>query len=363
MRRHLSIEYYQFLYNKILENLPPTFTKVGNKYNGRCPFCGDSKKSSTKKRGWIYTDNDCSYYCFNCGVGLSGIKFIEAITGSNYSEIKKEYVQLILMGNNSQLSAIHDVSNETLNLFEIKSIINPKWKNKLSDNAITYLNNRQILNAPFFDNNLYSCYNSDKSEEYILIPWVLNGVEAYYQINDFKKHHSMKYIFPKNKKKLIAGLDNIDVSFPYIIVFEGYYDSLFVKNGICVGTKAISDYQLNIIKERYPHHQIVISFDNDNSGIESMIRLVKKQNNFKYFKWFNKNTKEKDINDYILAKNNVNIFSDSTILEKLIIDKLSMKLFLIKNNLWKSNFSGSTDTTSLKTNNYGLDTFWKKRAL
>ena len=73
----------------------------------------------------------------------------------------------------------------------------------------------------------------------------------------------MKYIFPKGTKKTIAGLDNIDVSFPYIIVFEGYYDSVFVKNGVCVGTKAITDYQLSLIKQRYPHHQIVISFDND----------------------------------------------------------------------------------------------------
>lgn len=52
----------------------------------------------------------------------------------------------------------------------------------------------------------------------------------------------MKYIFPKDKKKLVAGLDNIDVSFPYIILLEGFYDSVFVKNGVCVGTKAVTDY-------------------------------------------------------------------------------------------------------------------------
>lgn len=57
----------------------------------------------------------------------------------------------------------------------------------------------------------------------------------------------MKYLFPKDKKKLIAGLDNIDISWPYIIVFEGFYDSLFVKNGICSGTKSITDYQLKLI--------------------------------------------------------------------------------------------------------------------
>lgn len=64
------------------------------------------------------------------------------------------------------------------------------------------------------------------------------------------------------------------MSFPYIFVFEGFYDSVFVKNGIAVGTKAITDYQLSIIKDRYPKHQVVISFDNDESGIQSMERLL-----------------------------------------------------------------------------------------
>lgn len=52
----------------------------------------------------------------------------------------------------------------------------------------------------------------------------------------------MKYIFPKDSKKLVFGLDNIDVSWPYVICFEGVYDSLFVKNGIATGTKSLSDY-------------------------------------------------------------------------------------------------------------------------
>jgi len=68
------------------------------------------------------------------------------------------------------------------------------------------------------------------------------------------KNGSLKYIFPKNEKKIVAGLDNIDITWPYVIVFEGYYDSIFVKNGVCVGTKSITDYQLKLIRERYPHH-------------------------------------------------------------------------------------------------------------
>lgn len=329
----ISYEYVQFLNEKVLEFLPHNYTKVNDKINMRCPLCGDSKKSSRKKRGWYYLKT-ASFYCFNCSTGMSGIHFLEHISGNSYDQIKKEYFKLCFKHNiNTNLSSYYNIPNEEPTIFQMESIIKPEWKNPLSKNAINYLKNRKVTEAPYNKDPLYSCY-SKKNDEFIMIPWKINGIDAYYQINDFQKKFNLKYIFPKDKKKLIAGLDNIDISWPYIIVFEGYYDSLFVKNGVCVGTKAITDYQLKLIKERYPHHQIVISFDNDDAGIKSMIKYLKMNYNFKYFKWFNRNTKQKDINDYILYKNDVNIFTNTTLLEKMIVDKLLMKMFLIQNNYW-----------------------------
>lgn len=362
----LSYEYISFLNNKILEYLPPTFTKVGNKYNGRCFLCGDSRKNSRKKRGWFYT-NTASYYCFNCGQSLSGIKLLELLSGNNYTDIRKEYTRLFLKsGLNPQLSSFTELPTDEPSIFKLKSIIKPEWKQPLSKNALEYLEKRRVLEAPYFDHKLYSCYSKRKNEEYILIPWLLNGCEAYYQINDFQKLHSIKYIFPKDKKKLICGLDNIDISWPYIICFEGFYDSIFVKNGVCVGTKSITQYQIKLIKERYPHHQIVIAFDNDKSGIASTIKLLKSENDydFKFFKWYDFNTTEKDINDYIISNDNVNMFTDSLFLEKFIVDKLTMKMFLIKNNLWGQI---TTDIIQNKNKNkdkdYGPSSFWKKRKI
>ena len=56
--------------------------------------------------------------------------------------------------------------------------------------------------------------------------------------------------------------------------------------------------------------------------------------------WFNNATKEKDINEYVLVKDDVNIFSDPKILDTMIYDKLQMKLWMIQNGKWKkeSNF-------------------------
>ena len=107
-----------------------------------------------------------------------------------------------------------------------------------------------------------------------------------------------------------------------------------MKNGLAVGTKAITDYQLRIIRERYPKHQIVVSFDNDKAGLDAMCKLVKSNEDLKFFKWFSASTKEKDINELVISKQNVNIFSDPVVLEKMTIDKLKMKLYLIQNDCW-----------------------------
>lgn len=340
----ISYEFHCFLNDKARELLIPLgFKSIGNKLNGRCPICGDSKKTQSKKRGFYYYDTS-TYYCFNCGASLSGTKFITAMTGQDYQEIRKEYAKYYLdQKKNGTFTKENDIyqvkqsSNQSC-IFNFKSEVKQEWKNELSDSAREYLDKRLVTKSPFYKyNSFYSCYTKSTNREYILIPWVVNGVDAYYQLNDFHKYNpNMKYIFPKSLKKLVYGLDNIDTSWPYIIVFEGVYDSLFVKNGVAVGTKSISESQLDMITKRYPKHKIVIAFDNDKSGLEASIKYIKRQENFYFFKWFNTDTTEKDINEYIINHGDVNIFSDKSKLETMIISKFEMKLFLTKNRIWKN---------------------------
>lgn len=333
----LTYEYIQFLNEKIIQYLPQPFVKVGDKINLRCPICGDSKKSMTKKRGWLYLSN-ATYYCFNCGTSLSGIKLLQYLSGTDYESIKQEYVKTFLKAglDNSLSSSIWaNKPTDEPSVFKMTSILKPELKRPLTEKAKEYLNKRLVLNAPFLVEPLYSTMSNDGNEEYILIPWKVNGIDAYYQVNDFLKIHQLKYMFPKNKKKLLYGLDNIDASYNKIFVFEGVYNSLFVKNGIASGTKSITEYQLNLIKERWPHHEICVSFDNDKAGFASMMKMIQQNKPFRFFKWFNKNTQQKDINELVLSTNDVNMFSDKTLLDSMILDSLQMKLWMIANNKWK----------------------------
>ena len=137
-------------------------------------------------------------------------------------------------------------------------------------------------------------------------------------------------MFPKNSHKLVYGLDNVDLSWPYIIVFEGVYDSLFVKNAIAVGTKSLSDRQEKLIRERYPNHRICLSFDNDKPGLDSTAKAIEKNENVLFFKWFDDDTSEKDINEKVLSANDATMFSSPKRLEKRILTPLQMKMWLIQ---------------------------------
>lgn len=331
----LSYEHIQFLDEKMLMYLPSGYVRVGNKVNFRCPFCGDSKKSLTKKRGWLYLDS-ASYFCFNCSTSMSGIQFLKALAGPDYQSIHQEYVRLFLKsGLDASLSSAYSIPDDEPGLFSLKPALEPSLKKPLSSRAKEYLKNRMVLDAPFLRESFFSTYSKDNKEEYILIPWKINGIDAYYQINDFLKLHSMKYIFPKNKKKLLYGLDNVDPTYKKIFVFEGVYDSVFVKNGICSGTKAITEYQMKLIKSRWPQHEICIAFDNDTPGFASMMKAIEAGKASKYFVWYNSRTKEKDINEAVLASKNPCMFSDPSKLDNMTLDRLQMKIWMMKNGKWK----------------------------
>ena len=146
-----------------------------------------------------------------------------------------------------------------------------------------------------------------------------------------------KYIFPSSKEKLIYGLDNIDLSFPYIICFEGVYDSLFIPNAVAIGGKSLTAFQHELLKKRYPSHEIVLSYDNDMPGMKAMMKQIKLHPmEYKYFKWFDLNTKEKDINDYIIKNNNPRLFYNKDFVKNMIVGAASMKLFLLQKGVWEN---------------------------
>ena len=326
-----------FINDKVWDALPSPKVRVGNMYNFRCPICGDSRKSQTKRRGYFYTDT-CSFFCFNCQASMSGWKFIQFLMKDADAEaLKAEYAKIMLeRGGRNPFDKIDDKTKKVPSVLETvsggTSVIPPKWKNPLSDAAREYLEHRLVTKAPFlYDNQFYSC--KDKlGREFILIPWIVNGCEAYYQINDFQKIDAAgrKYIFPPKLDKLVYNIDNVDLRYKKIILFEGVYDSLFVKNGVAIGGKFLTKTQRELLAERYPNHQLVYSFDNDGAGFEAGSRAMgqNETQNLNFFKWFDRGESAKDVNDYVLKTGNTNAFADKGVVDSHIINSMQMKMYL-----------------------------------
>lgn len=261
---------------------------------------------------------------------MSGIRLLEALSGQDYDDIKREYLKLYAKtGFARSLSAELPARNKP---FDFRPAVRPEWKKPLSPDASAYLAQRMVDRAPFLKEPLYSC--PGKAGEYILIPWTVNGVEAYWQLNDYKKLGPLKYVFPKNEKKLVYGLDNVDPSWPYVIVFEGVYDSLFVKNAVAVGTKSITRDQSELIAMRWPNHKLVVSFDNDGPGAAAMQKMIETGRAQAFFRWYGAGTEQKDVNEAVLASGDPLLFSDPAKLEKMIFNSLQMKMWLVQNGKW-----------------------------
>lgn len=337
----MTIENRDWVNDEILPYLPSDRVRQGDKIIFRCPICGDSKKNANKRRGYYYLKS-ASYHCFNCDISLSGMKLLQILSGEEYEDIKSKFFKTMFDGKHFRNLSMHETFNDVEksgNILQVKNVVKPEWKKPLSEKATEYLKNRLVLDAPFLKEPLYS-YFSKNGGEYILIPWKMNGVDAYFQINDFQKlnKNGLKYIFPKDREKLIYGLDNIDMSFPYLICFEGVYDSLFIPNGIAIGGKNLTNLQSSILKKRFPNHKVVLALDNDKPGLIATGRALERPTTSRalFFKWFDQNTKPKDINDMVKAENNVNIFRDESYVESLIVDSITMKMWLSKQGLLES---------------------------
>ena len=66
--------------SQISSRLDKFVQKKDSLYNFRCPLCGDSKRSLSKARGFLYVRKGGFYYkCHNCGVGTTFANFLKDV--------------------------------------------------------------------------------------------------------------------------------------------------------------------------------------------------------------------------------------------------------------------------------------------
>jgi len=318
MSSYIDIKYLNLLSTR----LPKFKRKSEYLYNFRCPHCGDSQKSQTKARGFVYRKkNDMFFKCHNCGVGQTLGNLIKHIDPSMHKEYiferfkdgkvvaKKEEPEFdftpsrLLKSKEKPFAEFtrYDRALRQLRRFDELVQTHPA-KQFVYDRRIPKEHWNKFFLAPRF----YEFCNEIQPNKFpdltydhprVVIPFYDRAGKFFaFQGRAFGKEQP-KYItikFDETKQK-IFGLDRIDLNKP-VMITEGPIDSLFLDNAIAMAG-ADADGGITI-----QHQQCTMIFDNEprNEHIVSrMIRAVDK--NFNVCIWPESVREGKDINDLIIS--------------------------------------------------------------
>ena len=284
--------------------------KSENLFNFRCPHCGDSKKSSSKARGFVYRKkNDMFFKCHNCGVGQTLgnlIKFLDPTMYKEYvferfkdGKVESEKPEFDFTPSKIlKTKTAHERTLESLKRFDQLVTTHPA-KKFLFDRLIP----KEHWDKFFFCSNFYEWTNSIVPNKFpnlkgdhprVVIPFYdRSGKFFAFQGRAFGKEQP-KYItikFDETKQK-IYGLDRIDLNKP-VMITEGPIDSLFLDNALALaGADAVVNIQ---------HEQCTMIFDNEPRN-EQIVNRMKNavDKKFNLVVW-PESLKYKDINDMIIA--------------------------------------------------------------
>lgn len=299
------------------------FKKVKDKYNFRCPLCGDSKHSKSKTRGWLLTtektDSNTIFKCFNCGEVISFKNFLKDIDEDLY---RKYIAEKFLYKPERNISKHEDEDNKDNNLIKYDEFI--KNTNVIScmhmNNSSLYLRKRKInkLSLFFHTNNYGKLLESLKLEKYkdefefkdqkLVIPhFNRDNNLSYLQFRSLEPNTKLRYKTYKviEGEDKIWNLNNIDLNSKYIYVTEGALDASLLNNTIAMSGSDLGSSNTFINNNK---NKIRIILDNEPRNAEISKKYKKLINEgFSVFIW-PENIIEKDINDCLLAGIDINIF-------------------------------------------------------
>jgi transcription elongation factor Elf1 len=289
------------------------FKKVkSNLYNFRCPICGDSQKSKSKTRGYIYEIKaNANFRCHNCGSSMSFNNFLKKID----PVLQKQYaMEKFKEGHAGGRNFVVDEPKFTF--------IPPKFNKKLelpkaSDNprSSSYLTKRQIDASKFyyaekfkkFVNTFKPTFDDTRyDEERIIIPLYYKNSLIGFQGRSIG-WNSVKYItvMLNDDAPKIYGLDNIRTDAP-VYVTEGPFDSTFIHNSIamCGADADVSKWGIS---------SPVWIYDNEPRSTEIVSRLSRTIDKGDSVVIWPTNIEEKDINDMVMAGHDAQSMVESNI--------------------------------------------------
>ena len=275
-------------------------------FNFRCPHCGDSQKSKTKARAYLYrVKNDMFFKCHNCGQGQNLANFIKFIDPKLYEQyLLERYKKSAPATPKPKFDFKPTKFTNQTPIDDLKSI-----KDLPEDHpARLYCMNRKIpekyFDKLFLSDKFMTLVNEVKPNTYkitkdhprLIIPFYdTTGKVFAFQGRAFGKEQP-KYLTIKldeNKQK-VYGLDKINFQQP-IYITEGPIDSLFIDNCLAAGGADL------FLKNKIPNENITYIFDNEPRNKEIVKRMYKViEQDFNVVIW-PEDLQLKDVNDMIMS--------------------------------------------------------------
>jgi hypothetical protein len=283
----------------------PVYKKYQRVYNAECCVCGEGSSAGRKRRLFYFSD-DRYFYCFNCSRSWSELNWVHEVSKKTIPEILREIKNF---APTSEVQAKIQKQNEAVKHIEIPSIpddaidicdskqVEYYKDNKFVKKVIEYSHNRRLFSAVNKPKSLYVSFKDKVHKNRLIIPFYgESGKIESYQSRTLDGNTYPKYL-TKYGEKSLYGENNIDNSIPYIFIFEGPIDAMFVKNAVAVGGSSMTDKQEAFIK-KCVDKEIIYVYDNDknNKEMSKKIKTLIKQNK-KLFVWPKELKKYKDVNE------------------------------------------------------------------
>ena len=275
-------------------------------FNFRCPHCGDSQKSKTKARAYLYrVKNDMFFKCHNCGQGQNLANFIKFIDPKLYEQyLLERYKKSAPATPKPKFDFKPTKFTDQTPIDDLKSI-----KDLPEDHpARLYCVNRKIpekyFDKLFLSDKFMTLVNEVKPNTYkitkdhprLIIPFYdTTGKLFAFQGRAFGKEQP-KYLTIKldESKQKVYGLDKINFQKP-IYITEGPIDSLFIDNCLAAGGADL------FLKNKIPNENITYIFDNEPRNKEIVKRMYKViEQDFNVVIWPDE-IQLKDVNDMIMS--------------------------------------------------------------
>lgn len=284
--------YLEEKYLNLLSHRLEKFTVKPNCWTFRCPICGDSKKSQSKKRGFVIRDLEKDrlfFICKNCGEAKKFTQFLFEFDPDLYRDFRSELFRE--RGGRLDAKPMPEIEIERPDFSKVEE--RKKYVFGLDElpknhHAVVYMLNRLVpedmLHRVGFTDNVRKlvhclfgdskytedrCFPGDEREPRLVYALhTPDGKLVGFQARSIDPHCDKRFRFLTYNQDGVRGffgVTHLDTS-KRVYVVEGCTDSLFLPNCVAVCTSALGRYH-NL------HDDVVYVSDNEPRNME-IVKIV-----------------------------------------------------------------------------------------